>query len=65
LAVALVANMSNIVYPATVLANLYLNNRYLPKEIRPSPLITIALIPRVHLLANLLRALPKKPHRIA
>jgi hypothetical protein len=44
LAVTLVANMSNIVYPVTALANLYLNNRHLPKEIRPSPLITIALI---------------------
>jgi len=44
LAAALVANMSNLVYPLTVLANLYLNNKYLPKEIRPSPLITIALL---------------------
>ena len=43
LAAALVANMSNIVYPVTVLANLYLNNRYLPKEVRPSPLITVTL----------------------
>ncbi len=44
LASALVANMSNIVYPVTVIANLYLNNKYLPKEIRPSPLITVALL---------------------
>jgi hypothetical protein len=44
LASALVANMSNIVYPLTVLANIYLNNKYLPKEIRPSPLITVALL---------------------
>jgi len=44
LASALVANMSNLVYPITVLANLYLNNKYLPREIRPSPLITVALL---------------------
>lgn len=44
IAAALVANMSNIVYPVTVLANLYLNNRYLPRELRPSPLVTGTLI---------------------
>ena len=36
--------MSNIVYPLTVLANIYLNNKHLPKEIRPSPLITVTLL---------------------
>jgi len=44
IAAALVANMSNIVYPLTVLANIYINNRYLPRELRPSPLITAALL---------------------
>ncbi|MEM2501592.1 MAG: Nramp family divalent metal transporter [Acidilobaceae archaeon] len=44
LASALVANMSNIVYPLTVLANLYINIKYLPKEIKPSPIIVAILL---------------------
>ncbi len=44
LAVALIANMSNIVWPLTVLGNLYLNLKYLPREIRPSPLIVVGIL---------------------
>ncbi|MDM7275109.1 MAG: Nramp family divalent metal transporter [Thermoprotei archaeon] len=44
IAVALVANMSNLVWPLTVLGNIYLNMKYLPKEIRPSPIIVAGLL---------------------
>lgn len=44
LALALIANMSNLVWPLTALGNLYLNLKYLPREIRPSPLIVVGIL---------------------
>lgn len=44
LAVALIANMSNLVWPLTALGNIYLNLKYLPREIRPSPLIVAGIL---------------------